>query len=79
MFIGVDVGSGSARAALVDKTGKILKIAVHPIKTFNPQVNFYEQSSDDIWLAVCLVVKVRKTINKKKKKSFVQQLDHFFI
>ena len=58
-FIGVDVGSGSVRAALVDSTGKIIQTAVHPIKTFNPQEKFYEQSSNNIWIGVCHVVKVR--------------------
>ena len=57
-FVGVDVGTGSARAALVNAQGKIIQTAVHPIKTFNPQAKFYEQSSDDIWESVCHVVKV---------------------
>lgn len=48
-FIGVDVGTGSVRAALVSSEGKILKIAVQNIQTWNPQKDFYEQSSDDVW------------------------------
>ncbi|XP_058791631.1 FGGY carbohydrate kinase domain-containing protein [Phymastichus coffea] len=56
-FVGVDVGTGSARAALVTSQGKIIESAVHPIKTFNPQDKFYEQSSNDIWASVCTVVK----------------------
>jgi ribulose kinase len=57
-FIGVDVGTGSVRAALVNSAGKIINIAICPIQLFNPQNKFYEQSSDDIWSAVCHVVKV---------------------
>lgn len=57
--MGVDVGTGSVRAALVTSQGKIVDTAVQPIKTFNPRANFYEQSSDDIWSSVCHVVKVR--------------------
>lgn len=56
--IGVDVGTGSARAALVNSTGKVLETCVKPIRTWNDQPNYYEQSSDDIWRAVCHCVKV---------------------
>ncbi|XP_014203534.1 FGGY carbohydrate kinase domain-containing protein [Copidosoma floridanum] len=65
-FVGVDVGTGSVRAALVDSKGKVIETAVHPIKTFNPHTNFYEQSSNDIWSAVCHVV--RKVIADTPKK-----------
>ncbi|XP_060530656.1 FGGY carbohydrate kinase domain-containing protein [Cylas formicarius] len=57
-FVGVDVGTGSVRAALVTDFGKILRCAVESIKTWNPQPDYYEQSSDDIWNAVVKCVKV---------------------
>lgn len=57
-FIGVDVGTGSARAALVNTKGQVEHQAVEKIKTWTPDSEFYEQSSDDIWRAVCKVVKV---------------------
>ncbi|KAJ8681215.1 hypothetical protein QAD02_017002 [Eretmocerus hayati] len=66
-FVGVDVGTGSARAALVSSGGKIISTAVHPITTFNPQPGFYEQSSDDIWTAVCHVVKKVVTGSSKER------------
>ncbi|XP_043254731.1 FGGY carbohydrate kinase domain-containing protein [Colletes gigas] len=56
-FVGVDVGTGSARAALVSSKGKIVKVATCPLEIFHPAHNFYEQSSDNIWSAVCHVVK----------------------
>ncbi|XP_032681948.1 FGGY carbohydrate kinase domain-containing protein [Odontomachus brunneus] len=56
-FVGVDVGTGSVRAALVTSNGKIKKVATCPLEIFNPAPNFYEQSSDNIWSAVCHVVK----------------------
>lgn len=58
-FIGVDVGTGSARAAIVSVHGKVINMCIRPIKTWRPQTNHYEQSSDDIWNAVCECVKVR--------------------
>ncbi|OAD56950.1 FGGY carbohydrate kinase domain-containing protein [Eufriesea mexicana] len=56
-FVGVDVGTGSARAALVSSKGKIVKLTTCPLEIFHPISNFYEQSSDNIWSAVCHVVK----------------------
>jgi len=56
-FIGVDVGSGSARAGVFDVLGKKLGMAVSPIKQFRPKAGHVEQSSADIWSQVCFVVK----------------------
>lgn len=59
-YIGVDVGTGSARAALVDGTGTVHKVHVKETKTWNPAPDHYEQSSDDIWSCVCECVRVSK-------------------
>lgn len=59
-FIGVDVGTGSARAGLVFENGKVVKVAERQIKIWNPQNDFYEQSSEDIWNACLYCIKVRK-------------------
>jgi FGGY-family pentulose kinase len=56
-FVGVDVGTGSARAALFDARGKRLGLAVHRILLFRPEEDFAEHSSDDIWAAVARVVR----------------------
>jgi FGGY-family pentulose kinase len=56
-FIGVDVGTGSARAALVNEHGQVLHTHVTPILIHNPRPEFYEQSSKDIWSAVCSSVR----------------------
>lgn len=57
-LIGVDVGTGSVRAALVSSSGQVLKTCVKATQTWNPLPNHYEQSSDDIWDAVCECVRV---------------------
>ncbi|MGV3000670.1 FGGY-family carbohydrate kinase [Vibrio sp.] len=56
-FIGVDVGSGSARAGIFDTLGRKISEAKRNILIFKPQDNFVEQSSDNIWNAVCMSVK----------------------
>nr|XP_021511782.1 FGGY carbohydrate kinase domain-containing protein-like [Meriones unguiculatus]XP_021511783.1 FGGY carbohydrate kinase domain-containing protein-like [Meriones unguiculatus] len=56
-YVGIDVGTGSVRAALVDQRGVLLAFAEQPIKKWEPQFNHHEQSSEDIWAACCLVTK----------------------
>ncbi len=51
--IGVDVGTGSARAGLFALDGEMVSTADHPLQIFNPRPNHVEQSSPDIWHAVC--------------------------
>ncbi|XP_023731740.1 uncharacterized protein LOC111879507 isoform X1 [Lactuca sativa] len=56
VFLGVDVGTGSARAGLFDKGGKLLGSASSPIQIWK-EGDCVEQSSTDIWLAICTAVK----------------------
>ncbi|XP_032283635.1 FGGY carbohydrate kinase domain-containing protein isoform X4 [Halichoerus grypus] len=56
-YVGVDVGTGSVRAALVDQRGILLAFADQPINQWEPQFNHHEQSSEDIWAACCVVTK----------------------
>lgn len=50
-FLGVDVGTGSVRAAIFDATGARRGMGVHPIGLYRPELDFVEQSSDEIWAA----------------------------
>lgn len=56
-FIGIDVGTASARAGVFDRNGKMLAHAAHEIQLWHPEPDFVEQSSDDIWSACCHAVK----------------------
>lgn len=56
-FLGIDVGTGSARAGLFDRTGRMVGAASEPIRTFRPAEDFVEQSSDDIWRACGVAVR----------------------
>lgn len=53
VFLGIDVGTGSARAGLFSAEGLLLGAASHPITTFRPCPDFAQQSSAEIWAAVC--------------------------
>jgi FGGY-family pentulose kinase len=55
--IGVDVGTGSARAAVFDLAGHRRGYASHPIQLWRPRHDRAEQSSADIWHAVCTAVR----------------------
>ena len=50
-FIGVDVGTTSARAGLFDIEGTLLATARRPIAVWNEPGDIVEQSSTDIWEA----------------------------
>ena len=54
--IGVDVGTGSARAGVFSLDGAMLAQASRPIRIWRPQPDFVQQSSADIWAAVCASV-----------------------
>lgn len=56
-FIGVDVGSGSARAGVFDASGRKVGEAKRDTQMFKPRADYVEQSSDDIWQSVCMAVK----------------------
>lgn len=52
VVIGVDVGTGSARAGVFGLDGAMRASAVRPIRAWRPRADFVQQSSDDIWQAV---------------------------
>ncbi|WP_417604822.1 FGGY-family carbohydrate kinase [Primorskyibacter flagellatus] len=55
-FVGVDVGTGSARAGLFDAAGTLLASRKRDIQMWRDAGDIAEQSSDDIWAAVCHAV-----------------------
>lgn len=50
-FIGVDVGTASARAGVFDERGTLLSTARHSIAVWHDAGDVVEQSSSDIWAA----------------------------
>src|SRR3981081_2675108 len=50
-FIGIDVGTSSARAGVFDEKGSLLSTARHPITVWHEAGTVVEQSSSDIWAA----------------------------
>jgi D-ribulokinase len=57
MLIGVDVGTGSARAGVFDPQGKLLGVGKHPVTMWQEPCEIVEQSSEQIWQAVCAAVR----------------------
>jgi len=57
VVIGVDVGTGSARAGVFGLDGRRRGSAVRPIRSWRPRPDFIQQSSADIWTAVCEAVR----------------------
>src|SRR5882672_919315 len=56
-FIGVDVGTSSARAGVFDERGTLLATARHPITVWHEAGNVVEQSSSEIWAACVAAVR----------------------
>ena len=70
LFVGVDVGTGSVRAALFDDGGHLLTNQALDISMREPEPHYYEQSSEEIWEAVGHVVKaVVKKVDKDRVKG----------
>lgn len=56
-YVGVDVGTGSARAGVFDSSGNMVGLSSQAIRTWKPQADFVEQSSDDIWTSSAAAVR----------------------
>ncbi|WP_313523739.1 FGGY-family carbohydrate kinase [Shinella sp.] len=61
-LVGVDVGTGSARAGLFDLQGRMLASGKRDISLFREPGAMVEQSSTEIWAAVC--ASVREAVEK---------------
>jgi len=57
LFIGIDVGTGSARAGVFDDRGELLAGGKHPLDIWSDDFGQVEQSSAQIWQAVCAAVR----------------------
>ncbi|MFT8716138.1 FGGY-family carbohydrate kinase [Gluconobacter potus] len=53
LVLGIDVGTGSARAGLFTLEGDKKASCVRPIQTWTPRPGYAQQSSQDIWTAIC--------------------------
>ncbi|WP_198586028.1 FGGY-family carbohydrate kinase [Pararhizobium haloflavum] len=58
--VAVDVGTGSARAGVLDRSGVLLSRAEEPIAMNMPRPGHAEHDSGDIWHAVCRAVKAAR-------------------
>ena len=59
--MGVDVGTGSARAGIFDQTGRLLGRAERAIQLQRPSADHAEHDSEDIWQAVGAAARAART------------------
>src|SRR6266536_2848904 len=57
VFVGIDVGTSSARAGIFDENGSLLSTARHPITVWHEAGSVVEQSSSQIWAACAASVR----------------------
>lgn len=50
-IIGIDLGTGSAKAIALDHAGKVIDTAQVPYPTFQPKPNYQEQAPELVWQA----------------------------
>ncbi|MFY8099937.1 MAG: FGGY family pentulose kinase, partial [Allorhizobium sp.] len=55
--IGIDVGTGSARAGLFGLDGRMVSVAKQDITLYRETASIVEQSSSEIWNAVCAIIR----------------------
>jgi ribulose kinase len=69
-YLGIDVGTGSVRAALARPDGTILASASQDTRTWRDPTNhrIFEQSTTDIWNSICLTVREVVTRSKVSPK-----------
>ena len=65
--IGIDVGTGSARAGLFNLKGELIAAEKREITTWHDGPVMVEQSSENIWTAICACV--RGVVNKANIKA----------
>ena len=67
VVIGVDVGTGSARAGVFDVHGRRLGMAARATRLWQPRAGFAQQSSADIWDAV--TASVREAVGQAEARG----------
>lgn len=57
LIVAVDIGTGSARAGVFDRSGALLGRSDHAIAMRRPAADHAEHDSEDIWRATCAAVR----------------------
>ncbi|MGD0719715.1 MAG: FGGY-family carbohydrate kinase [Roseiarcus sp.] len=69
-FIGVDVGTGSARAGVFDRAGRLIASARKPIAIWHEAGEIVEHSSADIWRATTGAVREAVAASSLGREAF---------
>ncbi len=69
LVMAVDVGTASARAAVLDCQGRMLGHAECPIRMNRPEASYAEYDSEDIWQSVCTVSKGAREIAEARPEA----------
>jgi FGGY-family pentulose kinase len=70
-YLGIDVGTRSARAGIFDAHGVMLAMASEAFELFQPAVDFAEHSSSDIWRACCVATRAALSLAKLPSDAIV--------
>lgn len=62
LIVAVDIGTGSARAGVFDRSGTLLGRSEHPIALRRPSVNHAEHDSENIWQSACTAIRAARAL-----------------
>ncbi len=71
LYLGIDVGTGAARAALFDRRGVRRGIGTAPFPIWRPAPDFVQQSSRAIWESVCTATRAALAEARAKPEDVV--------
>ncbi len=59
-LLGIDLGTSSVKAVIIDETGRLLSVGAQEYATLTPQPGWVEQNPDDWWRATALAVRAAR-------------------
>lgn len=79
-YIGIDVGTGSARACIIDSNGNIRSLTVEPIGLWQPEAGYYVRPMQNPYKSSLLIMSIGAINNEHlelnlymRQKSFVPE------
>ena len=56
LVIAVDIGSSNCKAALINKSGQVLRVATKPISLISPKQGWFEICPHKLWIDICFLI-----------------------
>ncbi len=71
LTLGIDLGTSSVKAALLDDDDRVLATTSHPLTVSHPRPGFSEQDPEDWWRAACAAIDALRVANAEALSKVV--------